>query len=123
MLYAFLKAAPSKLEVMPYKPRSGWRNMSMLVLALSSLVVHRLKVRIMESKIRRKLREVVCLIITRNAVVEKLRRRPKVVFSACPCTNMEPFMYGVAEIQVKRWWHSASSYCKRQRRLVRLTSK
>ena len=66
--------------------------MSMLVLALSSLVVHRLKVRTMESKIRRKLREAVRLIITCNAVVEKLRRRPKVVFSACPCTNMEPFM-------------------------------
>jgi hypothetical protein len=61
----------------------------MQVLALNSRIAHRLNVRTMESKIQRMVREAARLIVTRSAAVEELRRRPKLVFSACRTSRVD----------------------------------
>jgi hypothetical protein len=91
-LFALPKAFLSKPEVRypePYKlrpypapptrPEQRSADMSMQVLAIKSRVVLRPAVR---SKIKRRLREVVNLIVTRGATVEESRKGPKVVFRA-----------------------------------------
>jgi hypothetical protein len=109
-LYAFPKAFLTKPDapyLKPYEPqpyptppmRPGQRSvdMSMQVVAFHSRVVAGPTLR---TKIRRRLKEAVRLIITRGAAVEASRRGPKVVFRAedvgadkwivpgacCPCT-------------------------------------
>ncbi|KAI0301430.1 chondroitin AC/alginate lyase [Russula brevipes] len=91
-LYAFPKAfltkpdaphlKPHELRPYPTPPmRPGQRSvdMSMQVVAFHSRVVAQPTVR---SKIRRRLKEAVRLIVTRGAAVEASRRGPKVVFRA-----------------------------------------
>ncbi|KAI0277742.1 hypothetical protein BGY98DRAFT_595946 [Russula aff. rugulosa BPL654] len=91
-LYAFPKAFLTKPEVPypePYKlrpypapprrPEQRSVDMSMQVIAMNSRIILRPTVRV---KIKRRLREVVKLIVTRGAAVEESRKGPKVVFRA-----------------------------------------
>jgi hypothetical protein len=91
-LYAFPKAFLSKPDVpysKPYKPRPYPEparrpeqrsvDMSMQVVAFNSRVLLRPTVR---TKIKRRLKEAVRLIVTRGAAVEESRKGPKIVFRA-----------------------------------------
>jgi hypothetical protein len=92
ILYAFPKAFLSRPDVpysKPYKPRPYPEpplcpeqrsvDMSMQVVAFHSRIVLRPFVR---TKIKRRLKEAVRLIITRGAAVEESRKGPKIVFRA-----------------------------------------
>ncbi|KAI0255057.1 hypothetical protein BJV78DRAFT_1359042 [Lactifluus subvellereus] len=91
-LYAFPKAFLSRPDApysRPYKPRPYPEpprrpeqrsvDMSMQVVAFNSRVVLRPTVR---TKIKRRLKEAVRLIVTRGAAVEESRRGPKIAFRA-----------------------------------------
>ena len=75
----------SKLDVpysKLYKPRGARRteqHSEDMVLAFNSRIPYRLTVHTKKSKVKRRLREAVGLIVTRGAAVEESRERPKLV--------------------------------------------